>query len=91
MADVIRHAELAEIRRDLLYLARRSAFGDQLRDVQVEPADDGDGGEFLRVLIELRDPHKIKYEDVAPLLASIEDAVLLKDDRFPSVRFPEAA
>ena len=84
-------AELDDLKIRIAGLAKKSAVGGRLRDVLVEASDDGEAGDFLRILIELDDLQHVKVEEVEPLIKSIEVAVAQLDDRFPSVRFGEAA
>ena len=72
-------------------LAHGFPVGERVRDVRVQASDDGIGGEFLSVQFEIADLATIEPDDVEPLIQSIEDAVAERDERFPSVRFAEAA
>jgi hypothetical protein len=84
-------AELSDIRDRVAALAKASAVGRRVRDVLVEANEDEEAGDFLRVLIELDDLEQVKVEEVEPLIRLIEDVVGQLDDRYPSVRFAEAA
>jgi hypothetical protein len=85
----MKHADLSELRDRIVDLARDTAVGKLVESVAVE-ADEDDGG-FLRVIFQMKDIEKVKAEEVQPLVRSIEDLVAEVDERFPSVRFAEAA
>jgi len=72
-------------------IARNSSVASRVRDVHVEASDDGLGGEFLSVQFEMADLDTLEPDEVEPLIESIEKTVAEKDERFPSVRFAEAA
>lgn len=75
----------------VLEAVRRSAFADALRDVRVEPAWDENGVEFLRVVLVLELPDHNVDSELEALLERIEEAVSSVDERYPSVRFLDAA
>jgi hypothetical protein len=84
-------AELMELRRRIEEVVRSAKkVGRLVQSVDVEAAD-ADGSDFLRVVVQVRDIQKLKTDDVLPLLKSIEASVAEVDERFPSVRFAEAA
>jgi len=66
-------------------------LADTVRDVQIEPGCDEDDEEFLRVVLSMRLPHKNVDAQLEALLERIEEAVAAVDDRYPSVRFLDAA
>jgi hypothetical protein len=87
----MRTADLRKLRDRIAGLARKSEVGERLRNVTVEPDDYGEGTAYLRIEIQLADLENVKSTQVEPLVESIEDVVSKVDDRFPSVRFAEAA
>ena len=87
----MRQVDVAELQRRISEIGRASSLGPRLRQVVVEPADDGVGGEFLRVSLTLDHPERLEWPEVKPLVTAIWDSVLAVDDRIPSVRFPDAA
>jgi hypothetical protein len=87
----MKQAEISEIKRLIESLSRDSWLGADLKQVDVEPSEDGLGGDFLRVDLHVGHPERVEWKNVAGLIRSIEDAVLDIDDRFPSVHFPDAA
>lgn len=84
-------ADFSQLKEQIVDLAKRSPVGERIEDVEVEPGEDDTGGEFLRVVVQLKDIGDLKIEDVEPLVQSIEDLVAGVDERFASVRFAEAA
>jgi hypothetical protein len=87
----MKQADLTDLRNRIAGLAKESAVGGRFQNVVVEPNYDEDGGDFLRVVIKLKDLSAVEAQDVEPLIKSIEEAVAEIDERFPSVRFDEAA
>jgi hypothetical protein len=88
--EAVVQADLEDIEKLATDLARR-AVGQRLRRVQVVPDQDQDGDEFLRVMIEANSLDEVSDDDLINLIEQIEDAVIEKDGRSPSVYFPEAA
>lgn len=58
--------------------------------VSVEPSEDEDGDEYLLVTVKLANPD-IDDEALEKLLEDIESEVAGLDERYPSVRFLDAA
>jgi hypothetical protein len=87
----MKQTEITELTRRIEAIGKASALAPRLRHVEVEPADDGLGGTFLRVTLQVDRPETLEWDDVKPLVTAIEDDVLEIDDRFPSVFFPDAA
>ncbi len=86
----MKQADIETIKQIVETLGKASTLGGELKQVEVEPSDNGLGGDFLRVSLHLEHPERITWANVADLVRSIEDSVLAIDDRFPSVRFPDA-
>ncbi len=84
-------ANLTELRGLIFEIAKRSQVGERVQDVTVEADDYGEGTEYLRVQVQLENLENVRSNDVDPLVQSIEERVAEIDDRFPSVRFSEAA
>jgi hypothetical protein len=84
-------ADLTRLRERILETARRSAVGRQVEDVALEPDRSEDGGDFLRVVVRLKPNGDTDDAGFEALLEAIEDTVGSLDDRYPSVRFSEAA
>jgi hypothetical protein len=87
----MRISDFSQLRGQIVRLARTSPVGDRIKGVEVEPGEDDTGGEFLRIVVQVRDLEDLKTEDVEPLVESIEDFVAQRDERFASVRFADAA
>ena len=87
----MRLTDFSTLRDEIMELARQSSVGHRVRNVRVEATDDGLGGEFLSVKFEMADLNTLEPDEVEPLIKSIENAVAKTDERFPSVRFAEAA
>lgn len=85
----MRQLSVPELTELVSRISAVSAFGPRLRGVLVEPADDGVGGDFLRVSLRLNDHRDMTRATVKPLVRRIQDAVYEVDDRIASVRFPD--
>ncbi|HWT12078.1 MAG TPA: hypothetical protein VN231_04935 [Allosphingosinicella sp.] len=70
---------------------RGGTLAKAIRQVRVEPDLDAQGNEILRVLIEMKRQPDNADEELENLLERIESAILAIDDRYPSVRFLDAA
>lgn len=84
-------ADLGVLRERVLAAARGADVGAQVTDVVLEPAQDDDGTDFLRVIVQVKDVEKGGDEAFEALLERIEGAVAELDERYPSVRFADAA
>jgi hypothetical protein len=83
--------ELSTLRDRVAEIAENAAIGDGVADIVLEADKDADGDDFLRVILKIRGLDRASYEDLASLVTSIETVVGDLDERFPSVRFAEAA
>jgi hypothetical protein len=68
-----------------------SDFRERVQGVEVEADDDGEGGTFLRISFQMTRTDQLEWDEVKPLVRAIEDNLATVDERFPSVRFAEAA
>lgn len=84
-------ADLATLRERVLAAAKGSDVGARVSDVILEPAQDDDGTDFLRVIVQVKDVERAGDEAFEALLERIERAVAELDERYPSVRFADAA
>lgn len=84
-------ADLGLLRERLLSAARSAEVGAKITDIVLEPARDDDGAEFLRVVVQLDEAGEGNDEAFERLLERIEGAVAELDERYPSVRFADAA
>jgi hypothetical protein len=87
----MKQIEITELTQRIEAIGKAFALAQRLKQVQVEPADDGAGNSYLRVILRMDDPDTLTWDAVKPLVNAIEDDVLEIDDRFPTVYFPDAA
>jgi hypothetical protein len=83
--------DLATLKQRVIDVARASTLGKQVEDVVLESDRDEGGADFLRVVVYVRHDDQPKYDKLEALLETIEDTVSAVDDRYPSVRFSDAA
>ncbi len=83
-------ANLDQLRRRIVETTQASQLRASIGKISLEPAADDDGEAFLRVIIELADD-RASPSELLVLLESIEDMISQIDDRYPSIRFSEAA
>lgn len=91
MESKLKVADLADLQDRVVKVVRASPIGGRVRNVSVEAEDEGVGGPFLRIVVEMIDLEKLAEEEAEPVVRSIEGAVEELDERFPSVRFADAA
>jgi hypothetical protein len=84
-------AEIPMLKKRVSEVARRSAIGKRLKDVVLEADRDEEGSDFLRVVVQVKTLDSVRDEDLEELIRSIENALSDLDERFPSVRFADAA
>jgi hypothetical protein len=89
--QAMKQADLQELQNRAAELAKASSVGDRVRNVTVEGSGDDETGEYLRVQVELTDIDRLPLDELRRLMQAIEDALTPLDERFPSVRFSEAA
>jgi hypothetical protein len=87
----MKQADPAELKCRIEAIIKASPLGSRVTHVDVEPDEDGEGGSFLRVSLQLEHPETLNWDEVEPLISSIEESVAAVDERFPSVRFADAA
>lgn len=85
------NTETKSLTSKIVETVHASRVAADVTDVSVEPDTDNDGIAFLRVKVTLKDTQKADDDDLDALLEDIEEAVLEIDDRYPSVRFLDAA
>ena len=83
--------DLETLRQVVIDTAKKSPVGEKVEGVEIESDHYDETGDFLRVMIWLKSTDKADYPALAKLIEAIEDAVRELDDRYPSVRFPDAA
>jgi hypothetical protein len=84
-------ADIPTLEKRVADIARRSSLGARLQDISLEPARDDEGSDFLRIVLEMKTLDSIPDEEIEALVSSIEKGVSELDERFPSVRFADAA
>jgi len=72
-------------------IAASSPVGDRVRTIELEPAEDDEGRPFLRVVFQIAELDDVSDDELTGLMEQIEDRLENVDDRFPSVRFADAA
>lgn len=83
--------DLATLKERVLETTSASAVGPQVEDVVLESGRDNEGSEFLRVIVQLKHGAGADDAELEALLEAIERAVGAVDERYPSVRFSDAA
>ncbi len=86
----MRQADLFSL-KDTIQETARTSLGARLKDVTLEADKDEYGSDFLRVLVEMDSFDGISDETMQAVITLIENAVNRLDERFPSVRFADAA
>lgn len=83
--------ETNELQALILNLARQFGVDRSLIRVEIEPdlIDESDG--TLRITLRVKNLEKANLSDLQKLVGAVEDSLSERDDRFPSVRFAEAA
>ncbi len=84
-------ATIEELTERVRSLLADSDFGNIISGVRVEPALSADDWEVLRVYLQVREARKVDVAKANALIRRIVDSLMEIDDRFPSVRFAEAA
>lgn len=84
-------SDLETIRRRAIEAIEASALAVRIQDVALESDRDDEGGEFLRVMVQMGQGTAPRDEDLRRLIAVLEDAIWEIDERYPSVRFLDAA
>ena len=83
--------DLAILKQLVIETAKKSPLSERVQGVELESDRDNDGAEYLRVMIRVKNVAEPDYAALSNLLEAIESAVGERDDRYPSVRFPDAA
>ena len=83
--------DLATLKRLVIETAKKSPVGEKVEGVELESDRDDEGTDFLRVMIRLRNSDKSDDQFLADMLQAIESIVGEHDERYPSVRFLDAA
>ena len=84
-------ADLDRIRERVVGATRGAEDKVGISDITLEIDRNEDGDDFLRVIIEVKHSDRGTDADYEAWLEAIEQAVGEVDDRYPSVRFADAA
>jgi hypothetical protein len=87
----MKQAEFSVLKKRVEDVTHDSPVGNRIKNIVIEADDDGTGSDFLRVILETAPLDEVKDSDLISVIESIETALLDLDDRFPSVRFADAA
>ena len=87
----MKQAEFSVLKKRVEDVTHDTPVGDRIKNIVLEADRDNEGSDFLRVILEVSSLDDVKIEDLEPVVESIETALLELDDRFPSVRFADAA
>jgi hypothetical protein len=83
--------DLDTLKQRVIDATKHSAVADQVQDVALEPDRNEWGTDFLRVLVRVKNIDRAADADFEALLEAIERTVGEVDERYPSVRFSDAA
>lgn len=83
--------DLETIRGRVVEAANAEPRNVDVADIVVEADRDDEGADFLRVIVQIKHGAKAEDRDLEALLEAIEGAVGAIDERYPSVRFADAA
>ncbi len=86
-----KQAEFPDITDRITALAKASALGHQIQQVEIEPSDLDDGTPYLAVRLTFDHTDDLKWHMMEPLIVGAERSLEGIDDRFPSVRLADAA
>jgi hypothetical protein len=81
---------LSDLKDQVEGLAHSSRIAKQIRSVELEEGHALDGGEFLRIQFALAPDWMVTDEELDALARTVQDSLILVDERFPSVRFSDA-
>ncbi|MET4697299.1 hypothetical protein ABIE65_000310 [Constrictibacter sp. MBR-5] len=84
-------SDLATLRQRAFAAIEASSLAVPIQDIALESDRDDEGGEFLRVMVQVGPGVAPRDEDLMRLLEIVEDAIGEVDERYPSVRFSDAA
>lgn len=83
---------LADLEKRITEVVKNSAMGARVQNIVLEQDNYDEDSEFLRIIIRVKDVEDLKDHDLATLTDSIQETVIDSgEERFPSVRFAEAA
>jgi hypothetical protein len=83
--------ELETLKQRIIEATKQSTVAAQVENVALEADRDEEGTDFLRVIVQVKNLDHTDEADFEALLEAIERAVSAVDERYPSVRFSDAA
>ena len=83
--------DLDILKQRIIEATTQSSVATQVEQVTLEADTDEEGDDFLRVILQVKDFKNANEADFEALLEAIERAVGDIDERYPSVRFSDAA
>lgn len=83
--------DLDTLKQRVLETVKQSTVGPRVENIVLEQDHDDEGIDFLRVVVLVKSMDKEKASDFEELLEAIEEKISTVDDRYPSVRFSDAA
>lgn len=84
-------AQLSDIKKIVTAAAKGSAIGSSLKEVRLDFVEDTEGSDFIRITLFLKKLSKVDDKTLQNFVRAVETAMADRDDRFPSIRFSEAA
>ncbi len=83
--------DLDTLKQRIIDATKQSTVAARVENVALEADRDEEGTDFLRVIVQVKDLDHTVDADFEALLEAIERAVSAVDERYPSVRFSDAA
>jgi hypothetical protein len=84
-------ADFDVLRQRINDAVHESALSKLVNDIVIEADQDEQGDDFLRITLGLQSSHRVRATDLTKLVREIRTVVGDVDDRFPTVRFADAA
>lgn len=81
----------AELQKVITELSKRFEVGKLLTRVEIEPGVADDSEATLRIILRVKNLRRASLSDLQGFVTAVEDSLSERDDRYPSVRFAEAA
>jgi hypothetical protein len=83
--------DLDTLKQRVLEATKQSTVAAQVEDIALESDRDDEGTDFLRIIVHVKNIDHTDDADFEALLEAIEGVVGAVDERYPSVRFSDAA
>lgn len=85
------HVATAELRELVLELAGRFRIDNLSPNVEIESDEPSEDEQTLRIVLRVKNLQKANLVELQRFVSALEDSLSERDERFPSVRFAEAA